>query len=273
MHCTFCYGAVGHVVGGTGTSGRPRCDAVQQVHPPLCPGCGTAVRPPPWPAGWPPCPPGTVVTQLTHCSNCWIKPFAGLQQDPPEGVNASPQTENIMHWNAIIFGPDGEACCPPGWLLQPAGALQRVRSTRPCLAGAAVTNCGGTVGLPEGLAAGLHWLPRPPFLWPPSLELAPAVRIQACPPGRMAMIQPSRAHGPQPLTPHPPSNHPTLLALSPQGEARPTLGCVPPLAVAAWLCRHCLGWRRVQAVNGVFRGLSQQGACGEIPHNHVPPQQ
>jgi hypothetical protein len=32
---------------------------------------------------------------------------AGLQQDPPEGVNASPQAENIMQWNAIIFGPDG----------------------------------------------------------------------------------------------------------------------------------------------------------------------
>lgn len=40
---------------------------------------------------------------------------AGLQQDPPEGVNASPQAENIMHWNAIIFGPDGELlCCPTG---------------------------------------------------------------------------------------------------------------------------------------------------------------
>ena len=32
---------------------------------------------------------------------------AGLQQDPPEGVNASPTADNIMHWNAIIFGPDG----------------------------------------------------------------------------------------------------------------------------------------------------------------------
>lgn len=36
---------------------------------------------------------------------------AGLQQDPPEGVNASPQAENIMRWNAIIFGPDGK----PSW--------------------------------------------------------------------------------------------------------------------------------------------------------------
>ena len=32
---------------------------------------------------------------------------AGLQEDPPEGVNASPQEDNIMKWNAIIFGPEG----------------------------------------------------------------------------------------------------------------------------------------------------------------------
>ncbi|EFN58156.1 hypothetical protein CHLNCDRAFT_30002 [Chlorella variabilis] len=36
-----------------------------------------------------------------------IRDFKRLQQDPPEGVNASPQAENIMQWNAIIFGPDG----------------------------------------------------------------------------------------------------------------------------------------------------------------------
>ncbi|KAI3427990.1 hypothetical protein D9Q98_006378 [Chlorella vulgaris] len=35
-----------------------------------------------------------------------IRDFKRLQQDPPEGVNASPQAENIMTWNAIIFGPD-----------------------------------------------------------------------------------------------------------------------------------------------------------------------
>lgn len=31
----------------------------------------------------------------------------GLQQDPPEGVNASPHLDNIMKWNAVIFGPEG----------------------------------------------------------------------------------------------------------------------------------------------------------------------
>jgi ubiquitin-conjugating enzyme E2 A len=30
----------------------------------------------------------------------------GLQKDPPEGVNASPHSENVMRWNAIIFGPE-----------------------------------------------------------------------------------------------------------------------------------------------------------------------
>lgn len=35
-----------------------------------------------------------------------IRDFKRLQQDPPEGVNASPLAENIMRWNAIIFGPD-----------------------------------------------------------------------------------------------------------------------------------------------------------------------
>lgn len=36
-----------------------------------------------------------------------IKDFRGLQNDPPLGVNASPHADNVMQWNAIIFGPDG----------------------------------------------------------------------------------------------------------------------------------------------------------------------
>ena len=44
-----------------------------------------------------------------------MRDFKRLQQDPPQGVNASPNTENIMLWNAVIFGPedtpwDGGAC-------------------------------------------------------------------------------------------------------------------------------------------------------------------
>ncbi|KAF3568838.1 hypothetical protein DY000_02013889 [Brassica cretica] len=28
------------------------------------------------------------------------------QQDPPAGISGAPQDNNIMLWNAVIFGPD-----------------------------------------------------------------------------------------------------------------------------------------------------------------------
>lgn len=30
--------------------------------------------------------------------------FKRLQKDPPVGISGSPQDNNIMHWNALIFG-------------------------------------------------------------------------------------------------------------------------------------------------------------------------
>lgn len=36
-----------------------------------------------------------------------IKDFKALQNDPPLGVNASPHPDNVMQWNAVIFGPEG----------------------------------------------------------------------------------------------------------------------------------------------------------------------
>ncbi|KDD75422.1 ubiquitin-conjugating enzyme [Helicosporidium sp. ATCC 50920] len=36
-----------------------------------------------------------------------MRDFRRLQQDPPEGVNASPRPDNIMQWKAVIFGPEG----------------------------------------------------------------------------------------------------------------------------------------------------------------------
>lgn len=36
-----------------------------------------------------------------------MRDFKRLQQDPPQGVNGSPNPDNIMLWNAIIFGPEG----------------------------------------------------------------------------------------------------------------------------------------------------------------------
>ena len=35
-----------------------------------------------------------------------MRDFKKLQQDPPEGVNGSPNPDNIMLWNAVIFGPE-----------------------------------------------------------------------------------------------------------------------------------------------------------------------
>ncbi|CAA7034549.1 unnamed protein product [Microthlaspi erraticum] len=32
--------------------------------------------------------------------------FKRLQKDPPVGISGAPQDYNIMHWNALIFGPD-----------------------------------------------------------------------------------------------------------------------------------------------------------------------
>ncbi|KAJ4879313.1 Ubiquitin-conjugating enzyme E2 1 [Raphanus sativus] len=32
--------------------------------------------------------------------------FKRLQQDPYDGISGSPQDNNIMRWNAVIFGPD-----------------------------------------------------------------------------------------------------------------------------------------------------------------------
>jgi len=35
-----------------------------------------------------------------------MRDFKRLQSDPPEGANGSPNPDNIMKWNAVIFGPE-----------------------------------------------------------------------------------------------------------------------------------------------------------------------
>mmetsp|Transcript_2580 Transcript_2580/g.6489 ORF Transcript_2580/g.6489 Transcript_2580/m.6489 type:complete len:165 (-) Transcript_2580:214-708(-) len=35
-----------------------------------------------------------------------IRDFKKLQKDPPTGISGSPVPENIMRWNAVIFGPE-----------------------------------------------------------------------------------------------------------------------------------------------------------------------
>ncbi|CAI9765352.1 unnamed protein product [Fraxinus pennsylvanica] len=42
-----------------------------------------------------------------------IRDFKRLQQDSPAGISCAPQDNNIMLWNAVIFGPD-DACCDGG---------------------------------------------------------------------------------------------------------------------------------------------------------------
>lgn len=38
-----------------------------------------------------------------------LRDFRKLQSDPPHGVMASPEEDNIMKWNAVIFGPKDTA--------------------------------------------------------------------------------------------------------------------------------------------------------------------
>ena len=35
-----------------------------------------------------------------------MRDFKRLQNDPPQGINGSPNSDNIMQWNAVIFGPE-----------------------------------------------------------------------------------------------------------------------------------------------------------------------
>ena len=35
-----------------------------------------------------------------------MKDFKRIQNDPPQGVSASPLDNNVMAWQAVIFGPD-----------------------------------------------------------------------------------------------------------------------------------------------------------------------
>lgn len=35
-----------------------------------------------------------------------MRDFKRLRNDPPQGVNGSPNPDNIMLWNAVIFGPE-----------------------------------------------------------------------------------------------------------------------------------------------------------------------
>jgi ubiquitin-conjugating enzyme E2 A len=38
-----------------------------------------------------------------------MRDFKRLMQDPPAGISGAPQDNNIMLWNAVIFGYDDDA--------------------------------------------------------------------------------------------------------------------------------------------------------------------
>ncbi|KAK7348596.1 hypothetical protein VNO80_23157 [Phaseolus coccineus] len=47
-----------------------------------------------------------VVKMSTPARKRLMRDFKRLQQDPPAGISGAPQDNNIMLWNAVIFGPD-----------------------------------------------------------------------------------------------------------------------------------------------------------------------
>ncbi|KAL0481000.1 ubiquitin conjugating enzyme E2 RAD6A [Acrasis kona] len=42
----------------------------------------------------------------TPCKRRLLRDFKKMKTDPPQGISASPLNDNIMQWNAVIFGPD-----------------------------------------------------------------------------------------------------------------------------------------------------------------------
>lgn len=56
-----------------------------------------------------------------------MKDFKSLQQDPPSGVSAAPTDNNIMLWNAVIFGWVGDHAVSP-MLLSAMGSSSSMAS-------------------------------------------------------------------------------------------------------------------------------------------------
>ena len=43
---------------------------------------------------------------MDPCRKRLARDLRKLQQDPPQGISAAPLNDDIMVWNAVIFGPD-----------------------------------------------------------------------------------------------------------------------------------------------------------------------
>ncbi|KAI5416695.1 Ubiquitin-conjugating enzyme E2 2, partial [Lathyrus oleraceus] len=48
----------------------------------------------------------SVLAMSTPARKRLMRDFKRLQHDPPAGISGAPQDNNIMLWNAVIFGPD-----------------------------------------------------------------------------------------------------------------------------------------------------------------------
>lgn len=48
----------------------------------------------------------------TPCRRRLMRDFKRLQNDPPGGVSGAPCADNIMLWNAVIFGPSTSLLFP-----------------------------------------------------------------------------------------------------------------------------------------------------------------
>lgn len=58
--------------------------------------------------GWPNI---RAVRMSTPARKRLMRDFKRLQQDPPAGISGAPQDNNIMLWNAVIFGYVSEGDC------------------------------------------------------------------------------------------------------------------------------------------------------------------
>lgn len=82
-----------------------------------------------------------------------MRDFKRLRQDPPQGVNGSPNPDNIMLWNAVIFGPEDTPW--DGGTLGGSRLVNRING--PGLPAAGPADAGLLQSVHVALAAGVQW--------------------------------------------------------------------------------------------------------------------
>uniref|UniRef100_A0AC11ELY9 Ubiquitin conjugating enzyme E2 A n=1 Tax=Ovis aries TaxID=9940 RepID=A0AC11ELY9_SHEEP len=85
-----------------------RGSAVPLGGSPLVPPASSASSPPAGTRELGVCPtPDPARDMSTPARRRLMRDFKRLQEDPPAGVSGAPSENNIMVWNAVIFGPEG----------------------------------------------------------------------------------------------------------------------------------------------------------------------